>query len=141
MSHSIVACRIAPDVPTRRGKTARRYDPPRVEWWRLLRENVKEREFVRDILNLNVVGNDVTLQACAKCFAKLWLGIDQKSFAECAYENLRVQFAFRTEHAGFHRDSFTRLTQIVGDLPVQKSQSVSPGHAKLCARGEILKED
>src|SRR5206468_5773051 len=118
MSHSIVACRVAPDVPTRRGKTTRRYDPARVGWWRLLRENVKKREFFRFVLNLNVVGNDVALQACAKCFAKLWLGIDQKSFAECAYENLRVQFAFLIEHAGFHRDGFTRLAQIVCDLPV-----------------------
>ena len=62
------------------GKTARRDDPARLGCWRLLRENVKEREFVRDVLNLNVVGNDVTLQACAQCFAKLRLGIDQKSF-------------------------------------------------------------
>src|SRR5512132_2760416 len=101
MSQSIVTCWAAPNVPTRRGKTARGDDPPRVGCWRLLCENVKEREFVRYVLNLNVVGNDVALQACAKCFAKVRVGIDQKSFAECAYENVPVQFAFRIEHARF----------------------------------------
>ena len=125
-----------PVVAKRRAETIR----PDSGCWRLLRENVKEREFVRDILNLNVVGNDVTLQACAQRFAKLRLGIDQKSFAECGYENLRVQFAFRIEHAGFYRGRFARLAQIVCDLPVEKSESVSPSHAKLCARGEVEKE-
>ena len=65
-----------PVVAKRRAETIR----PDSECRRLLRENVKEREFVRDILNLNVVGNDVTLQPCAQRFAKLRLGIDQKSF-------------------------------------------------------------
>jgi hypothetical protein len=100
---------------------------------------VKEREFVRDILNLDVVGDDVTLQACTKHFAKLRLDIDQESFTECAYENVRVQFAFRIENAGFHRDGFAGLAQIVCDLPVEKSESVSPGDAKLCAHREIEK--
>src|SRR5882724_4209827 len=105
--------------------------------WRRFRQNVKEREFVGYVLNLNVVGNDVALQACAKCFAKLRLCIDQKSFAECAYEKLRVQFAFCIEHAGFDRSRFAGVAQIICDLAVEKSEPVSPSHAKLCARGEV----
>src|SRR5262249_21611987 len=118
----------------------RRDDPAGPGWWLLLRENVKEREFVRDVLNLNVVGNDVAFQACAKRFAKLRFGIDQEAFPERGDKNMRVEFAFRIEHAGFHRDGFARFLQIVCDLPVEKSKPVSPGHAKLCARGKVEKE-
>ena len=122
------------------GKTTSRDDPAKLRCRRRFRENVKEREFVRDILNLNVVGNDVTLQPCAKRFAKLRLRIDQKSFAECGYENLRVHFAFCIEHACFYRGRFVRLAQIVCNLPVDKTESVSPSHAKLSARREVEKE-
>ena len=65
-----------PVVAKRRAETIR----PDSSAGGVFRENVKEREFVRDILNLNVVGNHVTLQPCAQRFAKLWLCIDQKSF-------------------------------------------------------------
>src|SRR6266446_4530648 len=108
--------------------------------WRRFRQNVKEREFVRDVLNLNVVGNDVALQACAKHFAKLRLGIDKQAFPARGDENVRVEFAFRIEHTGFHRDRFAGLAQIVCDLPVEKSEPVSPSHAKLCPRGEVEKK-
>src|SRR5438445_10476718 len=107
MSHSIVACWVAPDVPTCRGKTARRDDPPRVGCWRLLGKNVKEREFVRYVLNLNVVGTDIALQACAKRFAKLRLGLEHQASPEPGSDNVRGQFAFRIEHAGFHRNGST----------------------------------
>src|SRR6476660_6970820 len=118
MSQSIAACWVAPDVPTRRCKTTRRDNPARLEYRRLLRENMKERGFVRDILNLNVVSNDVTLQPCAKRFAKLRFGVDQQTFPELNDKDVRIQLAFCIEHAGFHGDGFTRLAQIVCDLPV-----------------------
>src|SRR4029078_793632 len=98
---------------------------------------MEEREFIRDILNLNVVGNYITFQPCAKHFAKLRVGIDQKRFAERGDENLRVQFAFCIEHACFYRGAFTQLAQIVCDLPVDKTECVRSSQAKLGARGEI----
>jgi hypothetical protein len=101
---------------------------------------MEEREFIRDILNLNVVGNYVTFQPCAQRFAKLWLRIDQKIVAERSDENVRVQFAFRIEHARFDRGGFAQLAQVVCDLPIDETESVSPSDAKLSARGEIKEE-
>src|SRR5262249_32168876 len=100
-----------------------------------------EREFLRDVFNLNIVRNNVPFQTCAQRFTKLRFGIDQETFPKCRDENVRVQFAFRVEHACFNRNRFVRLAQIVCDLPVEKSESISPGHAKLCAREEIEKQD
>src|SRR4051795_3511973 len=100
---------------------------------------MEEREFIGDILNLNVVGNDVTFQPCAKHFAKLRLRIDEKRFTERGDENVRVQFAFRVEHACFYRSGFAQLAQVVCDLSVDETERVRSSHAKLGARGEIKK--
>src|SRR5262245_12623404 len=100
---------------------------------------MKERELVRDVLNLNVVGNDIALEACLQRLTNLRFCINQKTLPEHGDENVRVQFAFRVEHTGFNRARFARLAQIVGDLPVEKSQPVSPGHLKFCARREVEK--
>jgi hypothetical protein len=98
---------------------------------------MKERESIGDVLNLNVIGNHIAFQACPKRFAKVRRGIDQKAFAERGNEDVAVQFAFRIEHARFESDRFAGLAQIVCDLPVEKPELISPGHAKLCARAEV----
>src|SRR6476646_11246067 len=98
---------------------------------------MEEREFICDIFNLNVVGNYVTFQPCTKDFAKLRVGIDQKRFTERADKNVRVQFAFRVEHACFHRGGFAQLAEVVCDLPVDKTECIRSSQAKLGARGEI----
>ena len=93
---------------------------------------MEQRKFIRDILNLNVVGNDVTFQPCAKHFAKLRIRIHQKSFAERGHENCRVQFAFRTEDACFDaaisfalRKSFVICPLIKRNLSVPITRSLT----------------
>ena len=102
--------------------------------WRCFRQNVKEREFVGDVLNLNVISNHVAFQSCAQCFAKVRVGIDQKTFADHCDKDMGVKFAFCIEHAGFDRSRFARVAQIICDLAVEKPKPVVPGDTKLCAR-------
>src|SRR6266480_5913665 len=133
----MVTCRRAPNVPTRCGETVHGNNSAAFELWRLLGQNMKERESIGDVLNLNVIGNHVAFQTCPQRFAKLRLGIDQKTFAERGNEDVPVQFAFSIEHARFESDRFAGLAQIVCDLPVEKPEPVSPGHAKLRAGAEV----
>src|SRR5438067_3700953 len=133
----MVTFRRAPNVPTRCGETVHGNNSAAFEHWRLLGQNMKERESIGDVLNLNVIGNHVAFQACPQRFAKLRLGIDQKTFAERGNEDVPVQFAFSIEHARFESDRFAGLAQIVCDLPVEKPEPVSPGHAKLRAGAEV----
>src|SRR5260370_18606995 len=133
----MVTFRRAPNVPTRCGETVHGNNSAAFEHWRLLGQDMKERESVGDVLNLNVIGNHIAFQTGPKRFAKLRLGIDQKTLAERGNEDVAVQFAFRIEHASFESDRFAGLAQIVCDLPVEKPEPVSPGHAKLCAGAEV----
>src|SRR6266550_2675390 len=133
----MVTFRRAPNVPTRCGETVHGNNSAVFELWRLLGQNMKEQESIGDVLNLNVIGNHIAFQACPQRFAKLRLGIDQKTFAERGNEDVPVQFAFSIEHARFESDRFAGLAQIVCDLPVEKPEPVSPGHAKLRAGAEV----
>src|ERR1041385_6742761 len=98
---------------------------------------MKERESIGDVIDLNVIGNHIAFQTGPKRFAKLRLGIDQETFAERGNKDMPIQFAFSIEHARFESDRFAGLPQIVCDLPVEKPEPVSPGHAKLCAGAEV----
>src|SRR5215211_1357828 len=135
--YAIVAGRVAPDVVTSRSETLHRKNPAMLRLWRRFRQNMKEREFVGDVLNLNVISNHVALQSCAQCFANIRFGIDQKSFAVHCDKDMGVKFAFCIEHAGFDRSRFAGLAQIICDLAIEKSEPVSPCDAKLSARGEV----
>src|SRR5439155_25751648 len=55
-AHSIALRWFGPYVPTGSRKTARGNNPVVLERWRLVCHNVKERELIGDVLNLNVVG-------------------------------------------------------------------------------------
>jgi hypothetical protein len=98
---------------------------------------VKEREFVGEVFNLNVISNHVALQSFAQSFAKVRLGIDQKTFADHCDKDMGVKFAFCIEHAGFDRSRFAGAAQIICDLAVEKSEAVSPCDPKLRAPGEV----
>ena len=67
--------RVTPDVPVRFGEAAHANNPAMLRSWRFFRQNMKQRELISDVLNLNVVGNDVAFQPVAECFTKLRLGI------------------------------------------------------------------
>src|SRR5215468_9325457 len=105
----MVTRRRTPNVPTRCGETVHGNDSAGFDPWRLPGQNMKEREFVADILNLNVVGNYIAFQPRPKRFAKLRLGINQKTFRKRGNENVGVQFAFSSKHAGFESDRLAGL--------------------------------
>src|SRR2546425_7917710 len=53
---SIVKRRVTPDVPARFGEAAHGNNPAMLRSWRFFRQNMKQRELISDVLNLNVVG-------------------------------------------------------------------------------------
>jgi hypothetical protein len=67
------------------------------------------------------------------------LGIEQKRIAGRVQKQMPVQFSFRVQNARFNRPCLVCLTNIVAQLPVQKTQPIGAADSQLCARGKIDK--
>src|SRR6266536_907955 len=100
---------------------------------------MKDRQSIRDVFNLNVVGNHIPLQSGWECFSKFTIGIDPKAVRRRGNENVRVHLAFRVEHARLNCDCFASLAHVIRNLPIQKANPVIPRNTKLCASREIEK--
>src|SRR6266404_152692 len=103
------------------------------------REDVKQRELIRDVLDFNVVRDHIAFQPRAEFLPKIWRRIHQKAFSECANENVRIHSAFCIKHTRLDGHCLAGLAQIVCDLPVEESKTIRPRDAKLRTRRKIEK--
>src|SRR5215472_10949676 len=98
---------------------------------------MKKRKWIGDVVNLHIVGDHVTLQPALELFSKIGRRIDPKGFCRCGNKNVRFCLAFRSENARLNGGRFTRLAEIICDLPIKKPKSVRAGNTKLCALGKV----
>ncbi len=94
---------------------------------------MQDRQLLGDVFNLHVVGDDVTLESRLKRLAQLRLGIEEKTIAFGADDNVGVYFALRGQNASLDRARLARLANIIGDLAVEKTDSIAAGDAQLRA--------
>ena len=131
---------VSPYVPSGLAGTARGNKPAIAQTRRDRRQYMKDGKLVGDVFDLNIVGDHVVLQPGRQHFSRFGIGIDEKAVRPGGNENVRVYLAFSVEYARFDCSGFTGLAQIIGDLPIQKTKTIAPGDAKLCASGKIKKE-
>src|SRR5262245_44015718 len=98
---------------------------------------MKKRKWISDVVNLHIVGDHVTLQPALELFSNIGRRIDPKGFCRYGNKNVRFCLAFRSENACLNGGRFTRLAEIICDLPIKEPKSVRAGNTKLCALGKV----
>ena len=92
---------------------------------------MEDREPAGDILDLDVVGYDVTLDSRREVFAHFRIGIEQERISLGGNENDRVQLPFRAQDRGLNRRISGCFPQIIGDLTVEKAKRVRSSNTQL----------
>ena len=95
------------------------------------------RESTRNILDLDVVRDDVSLEPGRQRLFELAVGIDQNVIVMNGQKYMRVHLAFRAENARLNGVSFVRLADIICNLPVQESNAIGTRYPQLRAGGKI----
>ena len=100
---------------------------------------MKDRKPVGHIFNLHIVRYDVSLDSGRKLLPQFRVGINHEGICFPGNENIRVYFPFRAQDGSLNCELWGRLPDVVGDLAIQKTQSVGSCHAQLHARRKIEK--
>jgi hypothetical protein len=85
---------------------------------------MKESEIVSDIINHDVVGNQVSLEARTELLAQVVIGIDPNRVGRRKQEKVRIELSFGVQNARFLRRLGIGLADIVGRLAVEKSNPI-----------------
>src|SRR5436853_2143752 len=125
---------VAPYVPSRFSEAVRGDEAPAIAQSRRgRRQHVKDRQSIGDVFNLDVIGDDIALEPGDECMSKVRIGIGQETILRGRKENMTVHPAYRAQNAGLDCGRFACLANVVRDLSVEKTQTVTSRDAKLCA--------
>src|SRR5439155_1910570 len=130
---------VRPYIPPRNGEAAHRNNSTVAQVRRSLRQDMKDRESIRVVFDLNVVGDYIPLQSGRKRFPKLGIGINPKAFEPSGNENVRGHLALRVEHASLNCHCFVGFSHIIRNLPIQKTKPITASNPERCASREIKK--
>src|SRR5438552_10910407 len=100
---------------------------------------MKERKPVSDIFHLHIVRYDVSLDSSRKLFAHFLVGINHEGIRVRGNENIRVEFSFCAQDRSLNRETCGRFSQVVADLPVEKTRGVRSRNAQLQTGRKVKK--
>src|SRR5262249_31364229 len=92
-----------------------------------------------NVLNLNIVRDHELLEPLCQNLSNFRIAIDKKTIWCGGNKYVSVYLSLRIEHACFNHTALVGFADIVRNLPIQKTKTITSLHAKFCA-GEKIKK-
>ncbi|MEY2495449.1 MAG: hypothetical protein QOJ45_1941 [Verrucomicrobiota bacterium] len=90
---------------------------------------MENRESIRDIFNLHVIRDDVTIQSRRELVTEFRISVQQKRIRIGGNKNVGAQFPFRVQDRSLDGGCLGRFPEVVGYLTVEEAKGIGSGKA------------